>query len=290
MIYVSSSCVKKHTIAETIEQLVERGIKNIELSGGTDYYEGLERDLQKLKQMYHLQYACHAYFPPAKVPFVVNLASCNDRIYQLSIDHYMNCIELLKRLECKVLSIHAGFLIEIEANEIGHKLNNKIVYDKGKAYDRFCTAYTQIGSLCNENGIAFFLENNVLSAENYKEFGCHNYMMMTDYASIMEMKKQLKFDLLLDLGHLHVSDNTLGLNYVKECEELGKYAKWFHISENKGITDEHGPLKRNSAVLREFKKMYRQGINITIETIGTMEEILSSIELIEEEDNSKEVL
>ena len=113
MIYVSSSCVKKHNIAGVIQHLAESVIRNIELSGGTDYYDSIEHDLTVLKQKYHLQYACHAYFPPPKIPFVVNLASCNDWIYQQSINHYIHCIEMLKRIDCKILSIHAGFLIEI---------------------------------------------------------------------------------------------------------------------------------------------------------------------------------
>ena len=98
MIYVSSSCIRNNNIAEIICSLSEKGIRNIELSGGTEYYEGIEDDLKILKKRYQLQYACHAYFPPPKVPFVVNLASCNDDIYKKSIEHYDNCIKLLKKI------------------------------------------------------------------------------------------------------------------------------------------------------------------------------------------------
>lgn len=282
MIFVSSACVKQHNIAEIVRQLAERGIRNIELSGGTEYYDSLEDDLVMLKQKHHLQYACHAYFPPPKIPFVVNLASCNDLIYQQSIDHYLRCIEMLKRVECKVLSIHAGFLIEIGADEVGHRLSSKVIYNERKAYDRFCCAYERIARLCAENHIDFFLENNVLSEENYAEFGYHNYMMMTDYASVMKMKSQLEFSLLLDLGHLYVSSNTLGLNYDDECKKFSEYVKWLHISENNGVIDEHKPLNKDSEILQEYKKIYCQDINVTLETVGSMEEILSSISLIEE--------
>lgn len=280
MIYVSSACIKRHNIAEVILKLAKSNIKNIELSGGTDYYGNLEFDLDLLKQTYKLNYACHAYFPPPKEPFVVNLASCNDRIYQQSIDHYVQCIEMLKRIDCKVLSIHAGFLIEIGKDEIGKKLNSRIVYDEGKAYDRFCTAYEYIVKLCTKNDISFYLENNVLSAENYQEFDYHNYMMMTDYASIMKMKEQLDFNLLLDLGHLHVSSTTLELDYAQECNKLKDYVKWIHISDNNGVLDEHKPLRKNSKVIEEFYKMHCPDLNVTLETVGSIEEILESIELI----------
>lgn len=280
MIYVSSACVKKHNIAEVIQELATHAIKNIELSGGTDYYGNLESDLEQLKQIYNLNYACHAYFPPPKEPFVVNLAACNDQIYKQSIDHYIQCIEMLKRIGCNVLSIHAGFLVEIGTDEIGKKLNTRIVYDEGKAYDRFCTAYEYIAKLCLKNGITFYLENNVLSAENYREFDYHNYMMMTDYISIMKMKEQLDFNLLLDLGHLHVSSNTLGLDYTQECTKLKQHVKWIHMSENNGIFDEHKPLRKDSIIMEEFNKMYSPDLNVTLETVGSIEEILESEKLV----------
>lgn len=288
MIYASSSCIRQHNIADVIRQLAGAGISNIELSGGTDYYDGLEQEIQQLKQDYNLGYVCHAYFPPPKEPFVVNLASCNDRIYKQSIEHYENCIEMLKRLHCDVLSIHAGFMVEIGIDEIGCTLNDRIIYEEEKAYDRFCGAYEYIAGLCAAGGIALFLENNVLNAENYRQFHSENLFMMTDYRSIMKMKERIEFNLLLDLGHLYVSANTLYLDYAEECENLGGYVKWIHLSENGGIFDEHRPLEKDSPIMREFRKMYKPQTNITLETVGSVDEILNSIGITEQIISGKE--
>lgn len=281
MIYVSSACISHEKIGEVIKEFANNGINNIELSGGTDYYEELKNELIELRKMYDLKYACHAYFPPPKVPFVVNLASCNDQIYRESIDHYIQCIELLKCMECKVLSVHAGFLIEIKADEIGKKLNNRIIYNEEKAYDRFCTAYQHIAELCAKNSIDLFLENNVLSVENYKTFGMNNYMMMTDYETIVKMQRQLNFKLLLDLGHLNVSSKTLGLNFTEQCQKLKQYVKWIHLSHNDGKIDEHKPIESNSEILIEYRKMKCKDVNVTLETVGSIDEIIRSKILLE---------
>lgn len=281
MLYVSTACLKGDTISRIIQQIAECGLTNIELSGGTKYYGKIEDDLKILKYEYCLNYACHAYFPPPKIPFVINLAACNDEIYQQSINHYVRCIEMLKRIRCNVLSVHAGFLIEIGAGEIGKKLSDKIIYDEKEAYDRFYTAYQYISKLCAENAIDLYLENNVLNIENYKEFGYHNYMMMTDYESIMKMKGKLDFNLLLDLGHLYVSSKTLGLNYTNQCRLLQRHVKWIHVSENNGVLDEHKPLKANSEILKGFSGSYDSSTNITLETKGSMKEILASIKLMD---------
>lgn len=283
MIYISSACLKNKYIGDTIKILAQNGIKNIELSGGSSYYMELEKDLLELKAKYGLTYACHAYFPPPRIPFVVNLASCNDTVYQQSIDHYMRCIKMLKQIECSVLSIHAGFLVEIGVDEIGHKLSNRVVYDEESAYERFFAAYESIEKMCAENNIRLYLENNVLSRENYRRFGFQNHMMMTDYASIVRMRECLKFNLLLDLGHLHVSAKTLGLDYVEECNKLKEYVRWIHISENNGIFDGHKPLIRNSVIVNEFKKMYDPEVDVTLETSGDISEIRHSIEIIKEQ-------
>lgn len=282
MVYVSSSCIKKNKIAEVIQLLSQNGITNIELSGGTDHYDEIENDLKMLKQRYQLTYACHAYFPPPKAPFVVNLAACNDEIYRSSIAHYDECIAFLKRIGCSVLSVHAGFLTEIGMDEIGGKLKGITIYDEREAYDRFYYAYEKISKRCREENIKLYLENNVLSLENYEGFGGHNYFMMTDYKSIMRMKELINFNLLLDLGHLHVSTHTLGLDFEKECRRLKEYVRWLHISENAGICDEHKPLQKNSAIWKQLNQIKHPNIDITLETVGGIEDILKSKELVEE--------
>lgn len=281
MIYISTSCFKKKRIGQIIKEYGENGIKNIELSGGTEYYEEIEADLQKYKKMYGLNYACHAYFPPPKDDFVVNLASCNDKIYKKSVEHYEKCIEMLARNDIHILSIHAGFLVEITAQTVGRKIVNPVVYEEKEAYSRFCDAYKYIAALCRQNQIDFYLENNVLSSENYKEFQNHNYFMMTDYDSITKMAEQLEFKLLLDLGHLYVSCHTLKLSYDEQCEKLKPYIKWLHVSENNGAVDMHLPLKEQSDITRQAQSMGIVHTNITLETKGNIIDIKRSMDILE---------
>ncbi|MBQ3163249.1 MAG: TIM barrel protein [Lachnospiraceae bacterium] len=280
MIYVSSACLKNNYISETVQQLAQNGIRNIELSGGTKYYSGFETDLKDLKEKYGLNYVCHAYFPPHKKDIVVNLASCDDEVYINSIKHYEECLEFLKRLEIDTLSIHAGFMVEIGTDEIGKKLSATKIYNEKKAYDRFVSGYQHIQKLCKENGIEVYLENNVLSRENYQVFGNNNYFMMTDSKTICEMRERLDFELLLDYGHLYVSANTLGIDYEKECMQLEKEAKWFHLSDNDGIKDQHLPLNEESEIVKQIRRLDIRNKRVTLETSGEINGILKSIEMI----------
>lgn len=280
MIYVSTACIKRKQISEVLKEYGKNGIKNIELSGGTEFYDDIESDLKKYRKEYDLRYTCHAYFPPPKENFVVNLASCNDKIYRQSIEHYEKCIEMLDRNDIRVLSIHAGFLVELTTETIGKRVVNPIVYNENESYVRFAEAYRHIAKLCNDNNIDFYLENNVLSRENYEEFQNHNYFMMTDYASIMKMIEKLDFNLLLDLAHLYVSSNTLGFSYDEQCEKIRPYIKWLHVSENNGIVDQHKPLAAKSNITKQLFKI-SNNLNVTLETVGDISDIKNSITILE---------
>lgn len=282
MIFVSSACLKEKNIKSIIEKLINQKISNIELSGGTKFYDGIENDLIQLKKENKLQFACHAYFPPPKEDFVVNLASCNDEIYWKSINYYINGIKFLKRLGCLTLSLHAGFYVEIGIDEIGKAVSsNIIVYEKEEAVERFCSAYEKIAYCAKKENITVFLENNVLTKQNLKRFGNKNLLMMTDFASILEMRKKIDFNFLLDLAHLHVTSHTLKLDFEKEVQNLNNLAAWFHISENNGIIDQHFPLVDQSPILQQFRKIKIGNRNITLETVGELTDIIKSYKLIE---------
>ena len=66
MIFISSSCIKKEKIKDSVQELAREGFKNIELSGGTNYYEGYDEDLEELKAKFNLKYQIHIYFPAPK--------------------------------------------------------------------------------------------------------------------------------------------------------------------------------------------------------------------------------
>ena len=119
MIYVSSSCSKQKKIGAAIRELAEHGFQDIELSGGTDYYEDYEDDIFDLKEKYNLNFLVHNYFPPPKEDFVLNLASLDDAIFERSFAHLCKAIQLSCLLGADKFGFHAGFYTDISVDEIG---------------------------------------------------------------------------------------------------------------------------------------------------------------------------
>ena len=52
--------------------------------------------------------------------------------------------------------------------------------------------------------------------------------------------------LLLDVGHLQVSSNSLGFSKFEAMSYLNQYAHAYHINDNDGLVDSHDLMSKDS--------------------------------------------
>ena len=280
MIYISSSCVKHTKIRDSVQELATNGFQNIELSGGTEYYEDFENDLLELKGKYNLNYRCHNYFPPPKKPFVLNLASLNDETFQMSFDHLKKVVALSNRLGADKFAFHAGFFIDIKLSEIGKKLSRDNLFDEKEAVERFCNAYKIIKK--QAKNVSLFIENNVFSKTNADTYDGENPFMMTNFNEYKSLKEKIDFNLLLDVAHLKVSAKTLGLNWEDEFENMIDVSSYIHISDNDGLHDLNNQLTRSSSLLSMLRQANTKNKDFTLEIYDNMDAIKKSNEILNE--------
>lgn len=276
MIYISSSCVQSQTIKEAIETLINCGFKNIELSGGTKFYHNYENDIIELKEKNNLEYLIHNYFPPPQKDFVLNLASLDDFVYEHSISHAQNALQLAKKLNTKKIGFHAGFFINLSPVELGEEININPLFNKDETLKRFCSAYDLIND--NPYNIDVYIENNVLSAINYKKYNYLNPFMLTNWDSYVELKNKLNIKLLLDVGHLKVSAASLSLKFEEEFEKFINESDYLHISDNDNLSDQNLPIDKGSILLERLRRCDLNDKTITLEVNGSMKDIISSYE------------
>jgi len=278
MIYVSSSCIRHKKIKDSVQELAENGFQNIELSGGTKYYENYENDLLELKDKYNLNYRCHNYFPPPKEPFVLNLASLNDETFQMTFKHLQKVIALSKKLGSSKFAFHAGFFIDIKLSEIGKKLSRDNLFDEKKAVERFCNAYEDIKKEAQD--LSLFIENNVFSKTNAKTYNGENPFMMTNFNEYKSLREKIDFNLLLDVAHLKVSAKTLRLNWEDEFENMMNASSYIHVSNNDGFHDLNNELTKESVLLTMLEKSDTKNKDFTLEVYDGMDSIKSSYDLL----------
>ena len=276
MIYVSSSCSKQKRIGHAIQELAEHGFQNIELSGGTEYYEGYEDDIFDLKEKYNLNYLVHNYFPPPKEDFVLNLASLDDTIFERSIAQLRKAIRLARLLGTDKFGFHAGFYVDIGVNEIGKAVSARHLCNTKQAYERFCNGFNLIKKESKE--IQIYIENNVYSKTNFSIYRLQNPFMLTSPAEYRELQQHIDFKLLLDVAHLYVSSRSLGFDFNLHLDQMSMETDYVHLSDNDGWHDQNAEFISDSKLLNKIKKKYLKDKTITLEIYTGIDALKASFD------------
>lgn len=273
MIYISSACVKSNTIKEAVEELVSHGFRHIELSGGTNYYEGLVADLLEVQAIYDLKFICHNYFPPPSVPFILNLASLDKEINQKSLDHIKKSINLSRCLGATRFAFHAGFILDFSLAEIGKRIKKRKLYNRQKAEQIFIKNLQIIDNYAAKKQIDVYVENNVLSQVNKSTYFPDNPFFFTNTEDYQLISKVSNLSPLLDIAHLKVSTHSLGLDFETELNKLLPLTDYLHVSDNDGLEDSNLGVSKNSSLYRQLKKLDLSNKIITIEVYEGMDKI-----------------
>lgn len=274
MLYISTSCVKAQTLTEAIKILHENGFSNIELSGGAGYHADAEREIIDIRKRFGLDYLCHNYFVRSEEPFTVNLASLDDRIYEKSLEYLKNAVMISDTLEARKFGIHAGFFVDISAERFGKRLPFSKPSDRGAAINRFCEGFNILKSM--NAATELYVENNVYSLANRRTFGDCGPFMLLCHDDYVELKEKLDFKLLLDIAHLKVSCNSLGLDFDDEAEKLIKAADYMHLSETSAPQDQNRYFSKDSPFIKNLKPHGLGGKTITLEVYEDMDRVKES--------------
>ena len=128
---VSTTFVADDTpLQEALKQCKNVGIKSVEI-GSNHCYEVHYDYLHD----YNFQYLVHNYFPIPQMSFVLNIASFDEQIRNLSLQHIKKAIDLCKKIGAELYTFHPGFLTDPKGSNISNKNYDKptcVRQDHGK--------------------------------------------------------------------------------------------------------------------------------------------------------------
>ena len=236
MIYVSTGGFNNLKASESAQLLSSGGIRDIEFSGGK-YESNPIRLLKELKEN-GINLALHNYFPPPEKSFVLNLASLDSKIEEMSIQHVLSALDYCSALNLSHYSIHGGFLIDPDPCELGKPINRRRINDRDIALKKFIRNVNTVASKAKELGVTLLLENNVLGQKNRDSFP-ENPLLMTCANECLHIMQEtdVSVELLVDVGHLKVSALSLDFSREMFLQELDTYIGGYHLSENNGLED-----------------------------------------------------
>ena len=273
MIFASTGGFSQVSASRTAQSFLENDITNIELSGGT-FCPNQISELKKLTTLASFQ--PHNYFPPPRHPFVLNLASLDEHIYDASLKHIVNSIRICSELGAKYYSFHAGFLLDPKPSELGKKIQKRPLQDRHHSLSIFLDRLHDLSKIAALYGVHLLLENNVLSPGVFSEFSC-NPLLMVEEKETLYIANTIpsNISLLIDVAHLKVSASTLQFDRVHFLQSVSPFTISYHFSDNDGLCDSNSPFTGDSWFWPFIKKdldyysveVYTENLNILLSQV-----------------------
>jgi sugar phosphate isomerase/epimerase len=238
--YITSQCSTAVRIADAVEELRSLGYSRIELTGGTEWHPGLDKDIDEIFSMTGIELMVHNYFPPQQQEFVLNLAVANPARRKMMFEFIRKMAGLARRAGVTVLGIHPGF-----REDVGVVLENG--YFSGAAGDgtsegAFWDSVNELDAIAEEEGIKICIENLApRNAQDKFSFVC----AIDEIRALLDrVSRSRSLGMLVDLGHLNVAGHMLGFDRGEVFEDLLRHSNrifQFHLSHNDGSRDAHLP-------------------------------------------------
>ena len=232
-IYISTGGFSHQSADLTVKSFERNGIKNIELSVGR-----YKKNLFSILKNKNLNFQIHNYFPPPKLPFVLNIASLNKKIYKKSLKLILKAIKYSHILGSGYYSFHAGFLCDITPQDLGRRIKKKKINSREICKKIFIDRVRYIANEADKLGVKIMIENNVITMNNLKEFG-ENPFLMSEPVECIEILKKLpkNVGMLVDVAHLKVSAITMRFDPKTMLSKCKKRIFGYHLSDNDGKKD-----------------------------------------------------
>lgn len=249
---VSSTAFRKIKLSEAIRVCNERDWV-LEFASGLPY----AADMKDVFFSATCKKLIHNYFPAPLEPFVLNLASMNPEVLKKSIAHVTQGLEFAAAVKCPFYSVHAGFCMDPDPNDLGKPFDLKMIYPRERHWETFLNSVDQLLKVASSLGVKLVIENNVLAKFNLTSKG-ENPTLCAGPEEILKLIELFgnrdSFGLLLDTAHLKVSRNTIGFNVEPLLTKIAPYTHQIHHSDNDGSADTNGPIDKNYWFLEHMGK------------------------------------
>ena len=229
---VSTMVFGGHTLEEMIRLAMDHDL-TLEFSSGLPHRPDLE-DLYRKASCARLS---HNYFPAPEKPFLLNLSSLNDELWQLSIDHCRKGLELAEVTGAPFFSAHAGYCGDPDSRDLGKKMTTVYPDRRSKYWERFLEAVHELAAEAERRNVKFLIENHVVIAENTA--GENHPFLCATADEILRLRAEVgpSIGLLLDTGHLKVTARSLGFDPSEFVLEVVDVVECIHHSDNDGVRD-----------------------------------------------------
>ena len=252
-IFVSTTFAKDNSkISDILLMCKKANISNIELGSNHVY----ENNFIKIVNQYDFSFLVHNYFPIPKKSFIVNIASSNEHIRNLSIKHIKKAILFCKEINSKLYTFHPGFVRDpLKASK--SKKNYDFIWRQKFLKQNYQLAFSHMISSLKKI-VEFAQKKHVrVAIETEGSFKKKNFGLMqkpNEYKKLFKYFTPKNLGINLNIGHLNLASRAFKFSKVKFVEDIEDYIVAIELSHNNGIEDEHLPIKRKAWYWKILKK------------------------------------
>ena len=238
----SSTAFRGYSVEKIIQIADEAGLA-LEFSSGLPYREDME-DLFLNAPMERLP---HNYFPAPRDPFVLNLASLDDVVWQRSVDHCARGLKLTAQVGAPFYSVHAGLCVDPAPSHLGKGFSLEMAYPRSEYWSKFMDTVQKLVEMAEKLDVGFHVENNVVTRQNMLPDGSSPLLCADpdECLRLVEGVRSPALGLHLDTGHLKVSANSLDFPKSDFISKVGGCIRSIHHSDNLGEEDTNDPIDLN---------------------------------------------
>ncbi len=241
-LYVSTTFIKYgKKIKIALDILKSAGVENVEIGSNHAY----ESNYNYIKN-YKFNYLIHNYFPVPKKDFVINIASLDSHIRNLSLKHIKKAIIFCRDTDAKLYTFHPGFVVDPVTTGKSKK-NYDFIWRNKRSNKNYDLAFNQM-MISLKKIVNFAKKKKVnIAIETEGSYKKKNFLLMQ---RLEEYKKLFKFFALNDLGinlnigHLNLASKAFNFSKEKFVKMVKPYIVAFELSHNNGFEDQHLPLQK----------------------------------------------
>ena len=260
-IFVSTTFAKDNSkISDALLICKKANISNVELGSNHIY----ENNFKKIIKRYNFRFIVHNYFPTPKKSFVVNIASKNKNIRNLSLNHIKKAISFCKETNSKLYTFHPGFVDDPISSNKSEKnydfvWSSKILNKNNKlAFDQMLLSLEKIVNFARKKKVKIAIETE-------GSFKKKSFLLMQkpeEFQTLFKYFDPQDLGINLNIGHLNLASRAFNFSKLKFVDMLKPYIVAIELSHNNGIEDRHLPLKKNEWYWEiinnpDFSKIYK---------------------------------
>lgn len=261
--YVSTTCLPElDSYTERLRRFEQAGIQRVELGFCSDPAV----ELDAITDEFVFNYQAHNYFYAPDDPFIINLASPNPSLRERSRQYVEWAIKFCAANGIDMYTVHAGFRTD---PTLEFEFHAESIPSYDEAFERFVTELDHLAAFAAQRDVALGVENNVLVEYNLVD-GSNDLLLLCEPWEIDHLFSTVSYDnlgLLLDLGHLRVTAETLDFAPKTFVTEATQHVLALHLHDNNKERDQHRPLQHDSWAVRIVSEYFDDpSLPITLET------------------------